>query len=360
MRTSELLCPSAGGFQMHMKLAPDGEGGAVVAVADDRPDYNIYAQKVDSLGNMVWGADGVGVCPQTDYQFWPDLVNDGVGGAIITWEDSRSDTTDVYAQRITKGGAVAWAVDGVSISSATGVQRQSRIASDGDYGAYISWPDERGTSKDIYVNQVSQDGLVPTLLAGFSTSITEDAITVRWSLSESGDQLAHIVFRGQGSGEFHQLTASPSGRGLQYEVVDANVSPGASYHYRVYAKDADGDQQLFTTEWLTVAPATLALEQNYPNPFNPTTRIGFSLDREEHITLAIYDVKGRLVTTLLDERALAGVNSVEWDGRDANGNVVSGGVYLLCARRREFSAVTGYGFPGLRPRLKGRGICHRD
>ena len=65
-----------------------------------------------------------------------------------------------------------------------------------------------------------------------------------------------------------------------------------------------------------------------PNPFNPTTRIGFSLYREEHVTLAIYDVKGRLVTTLLDERALAGVNSVEWDGRDANGNVVSGGVYF--------------------------------
>jgi hypothetical protein len=255
-------------------------------------------------------------------------VNDGAGGAIITWEDYRSDTTDVYAQRITKGGAVAWAVNGVSISSTTGVQRQARIASDDNYGAYISWVDERGTSKDIYVNHVSQDGLVPTLLAGFSASITEDVITVRWSLSESGDQLAHIVFRAEGNGEFDELPASPTARGLQYEIVDANVSPGASYCYRVYARDADGDQQLFTTDWLTVAPVTLVLDQNCPNPFNPTTRIGFSLDREDHITLAIYDVKGRLVTTLLDERALAGVKSAVWDGRDANGIVVSGGVYF--------------------------------
>jgi hypothetical protein len=324
------MCPSTGGFQRHMKLASDGEGGAVMAVVDDRPDLTVYAQKVDSLGNMVWGADGVGVCPQTDYQFWPDLVDDGAGGAIITWEDYRSatDTTDVYAQRITKGGAVAWAVDGVSISSTAGVQRQARIASDDNYGAYIAWVDERGTDKDIYVNHVNPDGLVPTFLAGFSTSITDNAITVRWRLSEAGNQLAHRVFRAEGNGEFKELTTSLAIRGLEYEMVDSDVAPGESYRYCVYADDADGSRMLFTTESMTVAPVTLVLDQNNPNPFNPGTMVSFTIPKAGRVTLNIFDVSGRHVRTIVDGVLTTGTKQFSWDGMDENGVRVSSGVYF--------------------------------
>ena len=73
-----------------------------------------------------------------------------------------------------------------------------------------------------------------------------------------------------------------------------------------------------------------ALWQNEPNPFNPTTEIRFTLERDEPATLAIYDVAGRRVRTLLDRAAASTgtVHRVGWDGRDDRGYPLSSGVYV--------------------------------
>jgi gingipain R len=77
-----------------------------------------------------------------------------------------------------------------------------------------------------------------------------------------------------------------------------------------------------------VLPTTVALRGNFPNPFNPTTRIAFDLPRDMQVKLNVYDVRGNLVRTLLNETALAGRNEVPWDGRDASGRTAASGVYL--------------------------------
>ncbi|MEE9269627.1 MAG: FlgD immunoglobulin-like domain containing protein [Candidatus Krumholzibacteria bacterium] len=71
-----------------------------------------------------------------------------------------------------------------------------------------------------------------------------------------------------------------------------------------------------------------ALHQNYPNPFNPTTTISFTLARRSAVELLVYDVKGELVATIIDDVMNGGPHSVTWDGRDGDGNEVSSGVYF--------------------------------
>ncbi len=71
-----------------------------------------------------------------------------------------------------------------------------------------------------------------------------------------------------------------------------------------------------------------ALEQNFPNPFNPSTTIAFSIAEPGRVRLGIYDVAGRLVRTLVDERTSADHYIVEWDGYDNRGARVSSGVYF--------------------------------
>jgi hypothetical protein len=73
----------------------------------------------------------------------------------------------------------------------------------------------------------------------------------------------------------------------------------------------------------------LALYQNVPNPFGGTTSLRFSLPSAGHVGLAIYDVAGRRVASLVDRRLEAGTHSVDWDGRDASGARVASGVYLI-------------------------------
>jgi hypothetical protein len=55
------------------------------------------------------------------------------------------------------------------------------------------------------------------------------------------------------------------------------------------------------------------LHQNYPNPFNPSTTITFELERSSYVSLRIYDILGRSVATLVDERLPSGTHSVAWE-----------------------------------------------
>ena len=72
----------------------------------------------------------------------------------------------------------------------------------------------------------------------------------------------------------------------------------------------------------------LVLYQNQPNPFNPSTRIRFEMPRPGHVRLAVYDVVGRFVTSLIDGPVAAGPSDVTWNGQDQQGRGVRSGVYF--------------------------------
>jgi flagellar hook assembly protein FlgD len=69
------------------------------------------------------------------------------------------------------------------------------------------------------------------------------------------------------------------------------------------------------------------LAQNYPNPFNPETVIEFSLDKTQHIRLAVYNSTGQLIRVIESKKKSAGYHKVHWNGKDENGNQVSSGIY---------------------------------
>lgn len=69
------------------------------------------------------------------------------------------------------------------------------------------------------------------------------------------------------------------------------------------------------------------LQGNYPNPFNPNTTISYDVKDASEVFLAIYNVKGQLIRSLVNEAKSTGHHTVAWDGRDQNGNVVGSGIY---------------------------------
>ncbi|MFQ5603319.1 MAG: ELWxxDGT repeat protein [bacterium] len=102
------------------------------------------------------------------------------------------------------------------------------------------------------------------------------------------------------------------------------------------ANDGFNGRELWVLDAMTTSveqnhtvPEVFALSQNYPNPFNPETTIQYHLGETTSVKLQVYDLLGRLVTTLLDEgRQEIGSYTVSWDGRDANGRQVASGVYV--------------------------------
>ncbi len=126
-------------------------------------------------------------------------------------------------------------------------------------------------------------------------------------------QLVYIRFR---------LHADPYTHGWGWIIDDVKIGP----------KNATGLAP-------TNVPVKFRVFDNYPNPFNPSTTIAFTLDRNEKVTLKIYNAAGQLVRTLLNGKALFKGNRYRfrWQGRNDKGNPVASGVYfyrLKTARHR--------------------------
>ncbi|HJY63624.1 MAG TPA: ammonia-forming cytochrome c nitrite reductase subunit c552 [Ignavibacteria bacterium] len=75
-------------------------------------------------------------------------------------------------------------------------------------------------------------------------------------------------------------------------------------------------------------PMRFELTQNYPNPFNPTTYINFAIPKQSDVTIKIYDITGREVKTLVNQKMIPGTYKVDWQSDNNAGKIVSSGVYF--------------------------------
>ena len=157
---------SAFGNQIEPQLVTDGAGGAIVTWQDGRsPGDDIYALRVLANGTIdpAWPAIGRIICGAVGQQYGPHLVSDGTGGAVITWYDYRNGVdADIYANHVLSDGSLlfSWPLDGAAVSTATGGQQIANIASNGDGGAIITWDDHRGASHDAYAQGIEQFGFL--------------------------------------------------------------------------------------------------------------------------------------------------------------------------------------------------------
>jgi len=118
--------------------------------------------------------------------------------------------------------------------------------------------------------------------------------------------------------------------------------------------DSDGNDHLLTgniPEWSNnglynislgldsegLFPNEYNLIQNYPNPFNPSTTISFTIPIEDHVTLNVHDMSGKLVKRLIDHKMNTGYHNVSWNGKDANGLSVSSGLYVYTLSTKNIS-----------------------
>jgi hypothetical protein len=200
------------------QIVSDGDFGAIVAWEDKRSgtDWDVYAQRVDAFGSRVWNDFGIPICAAANDQVSIQMTSDEQGGAIITWVDFRGGYySDVYAQRIDRNGTILWASNGVPVSTATRDQTQQRIVSDGAHGAIIVWEDERNntsTARDIFAQRIDEGGTLRWTVDGTPICVAEDiqeapsltankggAVIIAWrdwrAVGDAGDVYAQRVDR---------------------------------------------------------------------------------------------------------------------------------------------------------------------
>jgi hypothetical protein len=329
----------AAGSDYGPKLVSDGANGAIVVWKDQRhTDNDLYAQRIMPDSVLAWGPAGVAVCVASGVQNSHGVVTDGAGGAVVIWHDDRQGPGErnIYAQRVNATGVIEWDAEGIAISTADQDQYFPDVTTNGSGGAIAAWMDQRhSTDEDIYANMVTQaGGFVPTLLQSYSANWCDDGIAVNWRLSETGMDARFIVLRAVAPETDFAIVPNQqiTGNHPTFQFVDRSCQPGTAYRYRVDVVDEDGHRTLFETSTVVAPQVELALHQNQPNPFNPSTTIAFSVPRISRVTLVVYDVRGRAVRTLLQRTLSAGRHEFDWDGKNDAGQPVSSGVYLYKLR----------------------------
>ena len=137
-----------------------------------------------------------------------------------------------------------------------------------------------------------------------------------------------------------------TGAAMTTEYVDDSAAAGQTIEYYVTALYDIGESDMSNTVQLDVVsvdeigiPNTFALHQNYPNPFNPITSIRYDLPEAAHVRIAVYNVLGQKVATLVDQSMNAGFHDISWSGTNDLGSTVSSGVYLYRIESENFNAV---------------------
>ncbi len=188
------------------------------------------------------------------------------------------------------------------------------------------------------------DNPLPVELTSFTGVSTTRGVELAWSVASEQDNAGFIVIRDGQQIAHYNSTPELRGRGTTsegktYRYTDASgLEVGKSYTYTLRSVDFDGtihNINRTAVVQVTEAPKVVfayKLEQNYPNPFNPTTSISFSIKEAGFVSLKVYDLLGREVTTLVSENRPAGNYTVAF-----NASSLGSGVYFYTLSSGGFS-----------------------
>jgi len=190
-----------------------------------------------------------------------------------------------------------------------------------------------------YVATRGDDYVIPVTLTvtGFippsNLYVDPDTWLFTWDAPPGPDLLGYNVFL---DGTLEGTTTDTE---WQYEdlVAGQNYVAGVSAVY-------DGGESVVMEYPFTpvdagdIIPLVTELRGNFPNPFNPDTQIAFSLNKQSRVQIAIYNIRGQLVRTLVDEQRDANNYTVTWNGMDDNRKPVSSGIYFYKMKAEKYTA----------------------
>ena len=312
---------------------------------DDLPlqDYQRYYIQVFSIDRVGLTSDVVSL----DFWYFGSLLGDSNNDWVIDFKDYAAFIANYPGADIAPvSGNMPYLFpdfDGVSNS-----QDLSMFESMWDWSFQ-----QNGRSTPDYL---TGQGSIPDfkiLNNKMTITLPEDAVSSQVYFEYSADDylidLSTLSFS-----DYSLINAHDTNQGL-FHLELSNLNPGNSRdsmvldfenqsflveELKVYFSSYDENNQLLSEgfEFLSTAPSNYRLAQSYPNPFNlPGTTIEFDLPTAQFLSMMIIDVRGRIVRKLINNEERFGYQSIVWDGKNDDGDVVSSGVYFYQIRTSSFT-----------------------
>lgn len=187
----------------------------------------------------------------------------------------------------------------------------------------------------------------PVVLSSFTCTLTSDMyVNLKWVTQSETGMRGFYVLRGEQNSQQQAQIISPlidatnqsQTQAYSYRDPDILVEE-TTYYYWLSMVELDGSSTVHgpvtvfyqSVSTPPVIPTVTALNNVYPNPFNPVAFIPYSIEkgRTDQVRIHIYNSRGQIVRTLIDQPHSEGNYQLQWDGRDTNGNECATGVYFV-------------------------------
>ena len=275
--------------------------------------------------------------------------------SICTFNGSQTDTINFYLKN--RGTAVltisGTAFNGTYASKFSLLSSPASIAS-GDSGLFKIrcnplapkpgkgnehlLDDAENATLDITTNDPSKPTLkvslqtpapLPVELSNFTSAVEKNTVKLNWATTYEQNNSGFDVERKLSSGSDWTKVANLAGAGnsntqINYSYTDNFVSTG-KYNYRLKQIDFNGNYKYYelASEVIVGIPSQFNLSQNYPNPFNPSTKINYDLPFDSRVSIKIFDMTGREISSIVNQVQPAGYYSVNF-----NASNLASGIYF--------------------------------
>lgn len=280
----------------------------------------LYQMSIAANGNYIYvGTSDSSIFISTD--------------AGITWSKPLNEYNDIYSLYTTGSNVYAATSKGVLYSTNNGMT-WTRIQ-------YLNWQNLSVITKDNTILAGLPGGCIRSTNNGFSWIPSYDIDGSVFSMIIKGNRIIAGINSGNNSSQGISMTTNlgvnwmTKGEGLNYKDIyfvsanDEYIFAGSRF-YGIWRRPLS---EMVGVENISAeVPAGFSIKQNYPNPFNPTTNIEFNVPKSSDIRIKVYDLQGREVQTLVNERLNAGGYKVNF-----NGSSLNSGVYFYSLITQGFS-----------------------
>jgi uncharacterized delta-60 repeat protein len=286
-------------------LAVDGQGNVyVTGVSMLDPAHCDYTTiKYNPDGDTLWVRRYNGPGNNGDFAF--SVAVDGQGNVYVTGESWSGTSDDCATIKYDSAGVQEW------------VEIYNGPTNNGDYG-----------------RSLAVDGQGNVYVTGYSCYGPDSAynyVTIKYN--SAGVEQWVQIYDGPGNGDDGAWPLAVDGQGNVYVSGYSYGGSGTQCDYATIKYIQETGIQEKPSEKLE------NILQAYPNPFKTETGIHYQLPQPGVVIIAIYNVSGQRIKTLVSEYKDAGYYTVRWDGRSQDGKTVSNGVYFCRMRAGEYTSV---------------------
>lgn len=284
-------------------------------------DKNIYIQKFDKSGKSLWKKDGLPLISIQGDQFGQRMIHDNNGNLIIAWLDKRVDSVycNIYAQKINEGGDLIWDSLSVVLGSFYNSQKSYlNLVPDGSGGAIAVFKELRDKKNEILAQKVFGTGTYASQVFGFTADVQNNKVKISWYSANESPKVFYDVERttqsdtGLTNWDFIGSLEANNDRSVNYYEFFDEPSFNGTLYYRIIQKDGNKMSAVYDPVKVNFLESanSIVLAQNSPNPFTDSTVISFYLPEDEEVTFEFFNSSAELIKEIPKQKYTAGPHEI--------------------------------------------------